>query len=208
MRRAGRSPGCTSGAFLLLMSLAAAGPRSPDAVVHEMAVAQHDLKVAIGDPRDMADPVKRAVIAPRAVPPLRLLIADDRELAVGAGRAVPDFFEVQLRAIGSALGDAESTAALSRLAADPPRSLRGEGGQLLARWLQAPGDAAAQGKVVDDLAMLDGAHPDSDDLARFTAMMIGSAATPAMRSRLYDLLGPMTSPAANGVRQRLPTTRP
>ncbi len=212
MLRSPRNPLHAFWAPLLLIgaraSLADSAARSPDAIVREMNVAQRELKAAIGDAHNMADPANRPAIAAKAMPPLRRMLADERELAAAAGRPVPTFFEVQLRAIGVALGDDPSIDALTTLATDPLLSLRGQGGQLLARWLLCPGNAMAQGKVIDDLAILDRANPNSDDLARFTAMMRGSAATPALRSRLDDLLGPMNSPAANGVRQRAPTTRP
>jgi hypothetical protein len=197
----------------LLCATAGAAPvtrpaRSPDAIVQEMSLAQQRLKAAIGDPRDLADPVKRTNIAPNALPPLRQLIADDRELAAATGRPVPTFFEVQLRAVASSLDDGESTKALADLSTDPATSLRARGGELLARWLRSPGDAAAQSKVLDDLAALDGAHPDSDDLAHFTGLMTGSAATPAIRARLRDLLSPMTSSRARMLQRQMSTTRP
>jgi hypothetical protein len=184
--------------------------RSPDVIVQEMSAAQRELGAAIGDPHDLGDPARRAAIAPRAAPPLRRLIADNRELAIATGRqvAVPDFFDVKLRAILAALGDPGATGDLSRMAADPSLSPRGRGGQLLARWLQSPGNADAQGKVVDELAALDAAHPDSDDLARFTGLMTGSAATPALRARLRGLLDPMTSPAAAALRARMAAAQP
>ena len=209
---------CVSAAALLFLSAVPLfaqsttqpAARSPDVIVEEMRGAQRDLRAAMGDPRSMADPAKRAAIAPKAIPPVRRMIADNRELAIAKGQptAVPGFFEVQLRAILAALGDAESTAELSRLAADPSLSLRGRGGQLLARWLQSPGDAAGQSRVVDDLAVLDAAHPDSEDLARVTGLMTGSSATPAVRSRVVALLDSMTSPAAAALRSRMPATRP
>ena len=219
MRRPLQSHLHAQGSALVLLSLA--GPawaqpatqpavRPPDVIVQDMSAAQRELSAAIGDPHDMGDPAKRAAIAPRAAPPLRRLIADNRELAIATGRqvAVPDFFDVKLRCILAALGDPEATGDLARMVSDPAVSLRGRGGQLLVRWLQSPGNAGAQGRIVDDLAALDAAHPDSDDLARFTGLMTGSAATPALRARLRGLLDPMTSPAAAAQRARMAAAQP
>ena len=211
MLRPFRGPGCIPAASLLFVATAVASAdprRTPEVIVREMKVAEQALKAAVGDPHDMADAAKRVAIAARAMRPLQQLLTDERELAVGDGRPVPTFFEVQLRAIGGALGDPESSNALTALSANTATALRGQGGQLLARWLQVPGDADAQSRVVDELAALDHAHPDSDDLAHFTGLMTGSAATPGVRDRLLALLGPMTSHRAQILRQQMPATKP
>ncbi len=186
----------------------AAGPRPPEAIVADMKIAKTQLAATLGDPRDLADPAKRPPALSRAGPPLRRLVADDRELAATSGHpgGVPSRFQVQLEAMLSAMDDPAATADLAALAADPQVPLRGRGGQLLARWLQVPGDGVGQGRVADDLATLDAAHPESDDLAVFTALMTGSSATPAVRARLRAMLEPMTAPRAAALRTRMPAT--
>jgi hypothetical protein len=62
--------------------------------------------------------------------------------------------------------------------------------------------------VIDDLAPLCEAHPDSDDLAHFTGLMTGSAASPAVRARLRGLLEPMTSRRAVLLKRQMPTSQP
>ena len=211
-------------AALILLSPAAAvaqvpatGPatrsaRSPDQILAEMNAAKGQLQAAIGDAHVLADPAKRAAIADRALPPLRTLLADNRELAAATGHPPPSAaaFELQLRATMSALGDGESTDTLAKLAADPSpdRAQAGQAGQLLAHWFQVPGEAAGQSKVVDDVAAADAAHPDSDLFASYTFLMSTSAATPAVRDRLRGLLGPMTSRTAVALRQRLAAAAP
>ena len=198
-------------------TMTAAGPasrpaRPPAEIMAEMAAAKTRLAAAIGKAASLADPARRAAVAPAALPPLRTLLADNREFVAATGRpaATAAPFELQLRATMSALGDRESTDALARQAADPDveTSLGGQAGQLLARWVQTPGDAGGQSKVVDDLSALDGAHPGSDQLAYYTVLMSTSAASPAVHDRLVGLLGPMTSPTAVKLRNRFAATRP
>ncbi len=198
-------------AALALASVPVAGQttapaaRPPDVILAEMADAQGRLKAAIGDPRALGDPARRAAVAPAAVPPLKRLIADKRELAVAtAGRVAADLrFEVRLRAYLSALGDRESADRLAALAVDPQpaTAVLGQAGQLLAEWVVVPTDPAGQSAVLDRLAPLDAAHPGDGDLARLTGLMAGSAATPAVRERLVGLLAPMTGPAADAARR-------
>jgi thiol-disulfide isomerase/thioredoxin len=96
----------------------------------------------------------------------------------------------QLLAFLSILGDADATAKLAEMATskDAAISLRGQGAQLLARWIAAGKDAAAQGKVGDDLEKLDKAHTDSASLTSLTAMFSESAASPDLKTRLQALV--------------------
>jgi hypothetical protein len=212
-----RCPILILSATALMLELAAGpatapAPRSPDAILDDMRDAQRALRAAVTSPADLGDPTKRAAIAPRAIPPLKRLIADGREMDanwahVPPGR--PRLTELRFRAILAALGDPESVDLLSKQAADPvaAEQARGRSGQLLAQWVQSPGNAVAQAGIVDQLAAVCAAHPDSDELASVIDAMAGSAATPELHARLRTLLGPMTSPTAKLLRMRS-ATRP
>ena len=204
--------------FLVIAAALAAGPatqpgRPPADIAAEMRVDQDRLRKAVGDPLNMADPAKRAAMAPAAVPALKRLIADSRELsATLPDRSQNAAFELPLEAACAALGDAETKARFAEQAAstDPATAVRGAVAQVMADYLQVPGDAAGQLRALDRMATLDAAHPDSDVAAQFTALMAGPAASTAVRDRVRQLLGPMTSRAAVAARARLagPASRP
>ncbi len=156
---------------------------------------------------DIGDPAKRRAAAPRAVPLLKRILADFDAAVVARPEAKRQMAAAQLQAMAmlTALGDQPSADALRAMAADPDpqQALRGQGGQLLARWLAAGRDPAAQAVVADGLEKLDRGNPTDTGLTVLTVRMSQSASTPGLRDRLQAVASQdMTNPAAVQIKRQ------
>ncbi len=166
--------------------------RTSEEVMNDLHADGKLLGQTIGDMKALGDEATRKAVAPKAIPILKKMDAEFDEMA----RLVPDSkadiqpAQDQFLAFSSILGDADATAKLAAMAAskDQAISLRGQGAQLLARWLAAGKDATAQGKIADDLEKLDKAHTDNIPLTSLTAMFSESATSPELKARLESLI--------------------
>jgi thiol-disulfide isomerase/thioredoxin len=182
--------------------------RTQQQIMEDLKTTGAQLRDVLGDPTSLSDPAKRAAIAPKAIPALKQMIADFDDLGVVEPMAKPqvDQAKQQFYAFLSVLGDKETTDKLQAMAdsKDEAESIRGQSSQIIARWMLAGKDAAAQTKVADDLEKLDKAHIDSPALTMLTAMLSQGAATPELSDRLQKIATEtMKNPLVDRIKESL-----
>jgi thiol-disulfide isomerase/thioredoxin len=182
--------------------------RTADNVMADLHANSELLGQIIGDIKTLGDEATRKAVAPRAIPILKKMMAEFDEMQTLQPEAKADIqpAQDQFLAFSSILGDADATAKLAEMAAskDADVSLRGQSGQLLARWIAAGKDTAAQGQIVDDLEKLDKAHTDSIPLTSLTAMFSESAVSPDLKIRLQALVtDTMKNDAASQMKEEI-----
>src|SRR3984957_7225145 len=182
--------------------------RTPDDIMTELRMTSEELSQTLGDPKTLGDEATRKAVAPKAIPILKKMIAEFDEFIAVQPEAKAQFqpTQDQLLAFLSILGDTDAIAKLTDMAAskDADVSLRGQGSQLLARWITAGKDSAVQGKVADDLEKLDKAHTDNVPLTTLTAMFSESAVSPDLKTHLQSLVtDTMSNDAATQLKQEI-----
>jgi thiol-disulfide isomerase/thioredoxin len=203
-----------AGGRLALAQVATNGPatqpagRTPDAIMTDLRATGEELTQTLGDPRSLGDEATRKAAAPKAIPILKKMIAELDEFVAVQPDAKEQFESTQdqLLAFLSILGDADATAKLTEMAGsnDAQVSLRGQSAQVLARWIAAGKDAAAQGKIADDVEKLDKAHTDSGQLTSLTAMFSESAVSPDLKTHLQSLVtDTMSNDTATQMKQEI-----
>jgi thiol-disulfide isomerase/thioredoxin len=182
--------------------------RSAQEIMADLRANGQAVGQALGSSQALSDPAQRKAIAPKAIPALKKLLSNFKELADAqpAAKEQVSQAEQQFLALLSVLGDQDSTNQLQAMAdsKDQAESIRGQGGQLLARWITAGKDVAAQTKVVDDLEKLDKAHTDNTSLTMLTATLSQGAASPELSARLEKIATEtMNNPMVDQIKQGL-----
>jgi thiol-disulfide isomerase/thioredoxin len=179
--------------------------RSVDQIKTAIDADTAELNQVLPNFRALENASQRATLARVVVPALRKVAADYSELATidpGKGK---DYLSARTTALAmlTVLGDKDASLALTDLARSPDlvESQNALFGQLVARWMLAITDPAAQTKIIDDLEKLDAAHPDSEFWTWSTAGFIDTAATPRLRDRLLKMALAMNNPAVAAVRR-------
>ena len=179
--------------------------RSREAIVKDLQGVQQELQAAIGSPDQLFDAKKRAELGPKALPIMKRMLALIDELS--AVQPVPKNSRMSFASLLVLLDDPQATAELNAYAqsADPKAATAGKGMLLLVRWWKTAEDAAAQGKVVDDLEALAKANPDDAYLPQVAmAMTQQGAANKEIRQRIVNIVSrTMTSPVAKQVASQL-----
>jgi thiol-disulfide isomerase/thioredoxin len=181
----------------------ATAPRSMDQIMADFQQVAAQLEPLV-QPATLADPAARAAAAPKAIPLLKKLMSLSHELraAGGQGVTIADQVDSQLPRILVMFGDPDAVAAAKADAAgpDPVKASHAQQSLLFAQWVDASKDAAAQGKILDSLAVTAKAHPD-DVWTTQTLVMFAQlgAADHDMSQRAMDLAGGMQTPMATQI---------
>jgi peroxiredoxin len=179
-------------------------PRSADQIEAAIEADTAQLDQVLPNPLALENAGRRIALGPVVAPVLRKLVADIGELAAVSPDKGKDDLWGRTTALAqlTVLGDRAAPIDLAQLArsADPAESQHAWRGQLVARWILAIDDDAAQGKIVDGLEQLDVAHPDSRVLTMATVGFANSAATPELKSRLLKMAYAMNNPEVARVR--------
>jgi len=180
--------------------------RTADQVIADLQNTGKQLKEVLDSPEVLLDPQKRQEIAPKAIPPMKKLVALFDELAsvepTARGQAMAA--QRQLLAMLAVMGDADSITMLEKRATGR-ESAQWKATLLLVRWWQANKDADAQAKILDDLEALARANSKDEQLAPMVAMFTEqAAATDELRERaekivLNDLKGQAAADMAVGI---------
>jgi thiol-disulfide isomerase/thioredoxin len=148
---------------------------------------------------------QRVALAKTVVPALRKVAADYSDLARIDPAQGKDYLSARTTVLAmlTVMGDKDAPLVLADLARSPDKveSQQALFGQLVARWMLATADAAAQTKITDDLEKLDTARPESEFWTWSTAGFIDTAATPRLRDRLLKMALAMNNPAVAAVRK-------
>jgi thiol-disulfide isomerase/thioredoxin len=176
-----------------LLSTAAEPQRNAQQVVLEINQGGAALREALVDRANLSNATKRAEVAPRAIPVMKRQVALLEELVkiepAAAEEAAPE--RMQFLAMLSVLGDKEATETLAKQGkgANAADAASAKGHQLLVRWWAGDGEAAKQGKVIDDLSALAKQYPKEDVLARLAMMLAQERpATKELAMRAQDVI--------------------
>jgi thiol-disulfide isomerase/thioredoxin len=183
-----------------------ADKRTAEQVILDLRTTGQQLSEVLESPQVLLDPQKRAEIAPKAVPPMKKLVALFEELAnvEQSARGQAMAAQRQLLAMLAVMGDAESTAMLEKRASGK-ESAQWKATLLLVRWWQANKDATEQGRILDDLQKLAQANSKDEQLAPIVAMFTEqAAANDELRDRaekivLNDLKSQAAQDLATGI---------
>ena len=180
--------------------------RPAEQVIMELRTTGQQLSEVLESPQVLLDPQKRAEIAPKAIPPMKKLVALFEELAnaEASARGSAIAAQRQLLAMLAVLGDAESIDMLEKRA-NGKESAQWKATLLLAKWWQANKDADAQGKILDDLEKLAKANSKDEQLAPIVAMFPEqAAANDELRTRAENIvINDLKSQAAQDLAQGL-----
>src|SRR5215208_2822734 len=154
-----------------------ADKRTAEQIITELRTTGQQLSEVLESPQVLLDPQKRAEIAPKAIPPMKKLVALFDELAnveqSAKGQAMAA--QRQLLAMLAVMGDAESTDMLEKRA-NGKESAQCKATLMLVRWWQANKDATEQGRILDDLEKLAKTNSKDEQLAPMIAMFTEQAA--------------------------------
>jgi thiol-disulfide isomerase/thioredoxin len=186
----------------------AAGARNFDSVMQDVLKDGQALQSALPSPAALSDEAKRNEAAPKAIPALKRIVADLKELkATGDPRAAQIAQgESQLTSMLAMLGDKDAQSQLEKDAkdADSAKAIDAQSSLLLVRWVKASKDAAVQQELLDDAQKLATAHPDSMPV---TMSLLGmgelGAATPALAKQAKQAAVAMNTPVAKQMKEQV-----
>jgi thiol-disulfide isomerase/thioredoxin len=176
--------------------------RTDEQIMADLRLAIPQLGPIVGSAARLSDPAVRQAVAPKAIPLLQRILTDIDQIT-----AIPEAAKMQAKLqylpLLSVLGDQNATDTLNNLAGsvDPTTALQAQSAQVLAQWLLAGKDPAAQAKVADQIEAMDKAHPDSNELTQYTYLFSQNAATPELHDRLAGLITNMKGSAATEIQQ-------
>ncbi len=167
--------------------------RSPKEIIADLTENASRVRDLTTNPQTMSDAAARTAAAPQAIPALKRMYADMEQLKQvnpsDSGQA--DEAQAEYLVFMSVFGDAAAAEQLQQLSnsKDPATALRGQGSQLVARWILAGKDSALQAKIVDEAEKLAAAHPDSEWLtAQLVTMSNMELTAAASRTRFINLV--------------------
>lgn len=176
-------PTFLSGAAPVRPGAAAAGERSPQAILAEMRVADEQVRTAMPSLLALADPAFRTGEGQKAIVPLKKMAGLFGELE----KVVPNeetrdsvrMNRYRILAYAGTLGDKESVTTLETTAkeGETANARSAKAGLSMIQWLNASKDAAAQGKVLEDVTAMAKAQPESLEMAESLGFManVGAA---------------------------------
>ena len=167
-------------------SASAKGGRTAQQIAAEIQTVGEQLAPLFASPNDLFEPAKRKAAAPAAVPALRKMIKLLEELQAGQpGGGSGGQERTQLTALLAALGDQGAIERLKTMAASPVAgdAAAGRSAQVFAAWLLTDGAAAAQMKVIGDLAALAQKYPSEPAVAAAAMMLAGTTRPDAKEMR-------------------------
>lgn len=165
--------------------------RSMQDITTDLQKTSNDIQQTLGGLPGMADAKHRAAVAPKAIPLIKKMLANFDELQAAQPAMKPRLASArkQYRAMLLVLGDKPTQKAVDAQANsnNPTEMIDGKSTQIMASWLTTGRDAIKQKPIVAKLEKLDTAHPDSDELTMFTAVLSNSAGSPELRDHLLSL---------------------
>lgn len=159
-------------------------------------------------PKVLTDAKLRTETAPKMLPVVKDLIKLFDELAAANPQAAEPakMQKDQLTALAALFGDNDALALLQKMAKskDASESSRGRASLWMAEWIKSSEDAAAQGKILDQIDAASKAEPANDQLASAAGQMaMVAAATPELKHRAAAILGQFTGPQAKAMHEQL-----
>ena len=158
---------------------------------------------------DLASADVRTQATPRMKEPLAKLAAllDEMSAAQPTQKVALQGQRMILLAMSSAMGNDDATKTLGTLATgtDPQDAIAGKMGQILAAWLTANNEPAAQAKVLDTIEALAKDNPASDEVAIGLNSIRAIPKLAADASKRIDAVyaNTLTSPAAKSIKAQL-----
>jgi thiol-disulfide isomerase/thioredoxin len=157
------------------------GAKSADQLDAEFEAARKELQDVLPAPGDLLNAAKRAEAAPKVIPALRKMVkilAELKPARPAMASVIEDsrFGHLSLMWLfgDQAAGEELKTASESK---DPATALMAGTSYLLTQWWLKVGDAAAQGKVLDQAEQMAKAHGDDADVAGMMQAMMNAGAT-------------------------------
>ena len=159
----------------------AATTRNPDTIMKDLTGLDAKLQVIMPSLASLGDPAFRRGDGQKALPILQQMVAYWRELEA----ALPDSDDrdrvrmnrFRFMGLVSTFGDKETIASLEAAAKGTgTEAVSAQTALALGKWLSTSKDAAAQAKVLDDMAVVAKANPTSDDVASTLGFMANVAA--------------------------------
>ena len=150
-------------------------------------------RAAFTGPQLLTDSAARAKAAPAVLATMTKVYADFGDLAAvdPAAKDQADSAQSKFTTMMATFGDKDAAARLAAKAAskDPAVAIDGQSQQLLVQWWTNAQDAAAQGKVADQIEVLAKSHTDSVPLTQqlLTMAQMGSA-SPDLTKRVQGLV--------------------
>ena len=183
---------------------AGAGPGfNAGAIMMEIQQASIEMRNALGSPDVVTDPAKRDAAAPKALPPLKRMIAAAKQLEA-AGGSPPLTAEqarqmvMQFNVMAATFGDAEARQDIESIAqGGGEQSTEGQAALLLVDWFRSNKDAAVQAQILDKAEALAKAKPESNAVTEILmAMTQIGAATDEIEDRAEKIATSMSSESA------------
>lgn len=180
---------------------------SSQEVMTHLRTAEKSLHDLFPNSTDLSDPAKRAAAGPQGIALGKQITSDLDALLALNPQAKRQLTEARASytTILVALGDQETIGSLDQAAksADPVAAAMARRVSLQGQWYLAGKDAAAQGKLVDQVEAFATADPASIPVTQLAQRLSSLAATPELTKRLQGIVGTMKNPAADQARQMI-----
>lgn len=168
------------------------GKRTPEQVEADLRATGEELKKVLGDPEVMLDAAQRKAAAPKAIPIMKRMVAGFDEMVAIQPEAKAEINDARMEftTILSLFGDADSTAALERLAkGQGTEAIEAKCGQQVVAFLTNTKDEAGQLKVVEEMSRLAKANPKEAVIGQTLLKMANmGAASKAVSERAEDVI--------------------
>ncbi|HEX2971498.1 MAG TPA: TlpA disulfide reductase family protein [Tepidisphaeraceae bacterium] len=191
----------------------AKGARTPQQIMGELGVTSAALRQALGSADVLFDEAQRAEVAPKAIGPMKKMLALIDELVESQPMAKVQLGTARMQFLSmlALMGDGEAVAKLEEDAkgADAEAAATAKGAQLLVQWWKTAKDAVEQGKVIDELQGLVKASGQNSGVAN--AVLLArqrGAANEQLKGRIEQIiLEDLKSEAAGEVAEEIRAER-
>lgn len=169
-----------------------AAGRQPDEIQKDLNETGKAIAEVMPGMDAMAEASKRAELAPKVVPLMRKMTNLLGEMVVvrpGVKQQVAQV-QMEMRGLMAMLGDKQADDELAKLSVSPDEgeAAASKSWSVLARWVKARPDPAAQEKLALELAAIARDQPRNEMVAQTASMMTDSAATPALAEQVEKVV--------------------
>jgi thiol-disulfide isomerase/thioredoxin len=182
--------------------------QSVDALNNDLASQFGLVQDTLNDPTALTDPAKRAIAAPKVIPPLQKMVADFDALIIADPDHKQDATDTRAEFLMflSLFSDPNAANILATEAAspNPDTSLEGKRSQLMVSWINAAAKPDVQKDIVDQLEKLAKTSPASAALSMQLLRMSQLASSSSeLGTRLENIVSDdMKNPVADAARQQ------
>ena len=187
--------------------------RGVNDIMQDFQSTGQELRQVLSSPAALVDEAKRTEVAPKIVPILKKMngyVEELKQTGDPQGKKIGEQVGPQLQTFLAVFDDKDTLDALDKQSksSDKDEAIGGQSALLMAQWIKASHDAAAQEKILAESEKLAKANPDNDHLSGvLSAMAQIGPSSPEIADKITDVATGMNTQTAKMMKDQVADER-